>query len=63
MIPEVAAREHHLWVPRLLEEVLNSAEGEPYAREIDAVAVTTGPGLIGSLLVGAGVAAAWAWGR
>jgi N6-L-threonylcarbamoyladenine synthase len=46
-----------------LKEVLNSAEGEPHAREIDAVAVTTGPGLIGSLLVGAGVAAAWAWGR
>jgi N6-L-threonylcarbamoyladenine synthase len=63
VIPEVAAREHHLWVPRLLEEVLSSAEGEPHAREIDAVAVTTGPGLIGSLLVGAGVAAAWAWGR
>jgi N6-L-threonylcarbamoyladenine synthase len=63
VIPEVAAREHHLWVPRLLEEVLNSAEGEPLAREIDAVAVTTGPGLVGSLLVGAGVAAAWAWGR
>lgn len=63
VIPEVAAREHHLWVPRLMEEVLNSAEGEPLAREIDAVAVTTGPGLVGSLLVGAGVAAAWAWGR
>ena len=63
VIPEVAAREHHLWVPRLLEEVLNSAEGEPHAREIDAVAVTTGPGLVGSLLVGVGVAAAWAWGR
>jgi N6-L-threonylcarbamoyladenine synthase len=63
VIPEVAAREHHLWVPRLLEEVLNSAEGEPHAREIEAVAVTTGPGLVGSLLVGAGVAAAWAWGR
>ena len=63
VIPEVAAREHHLWVPRLLEEVLSSAEGEPHAREIDAVAVTTGPGLVGSLLVGAGVAAAWAWGR
>lgn len=27
VIPEVAAREHHLWVPRLLEEVLNSTEG------------------------------------
>ena len=63
VIPEVAAREHHLWVPRLLKEVLNSAEGEPHVGEIDAVAVTTGPGLVGSLLVGSGIAAAWAWGR
>ncbi|MFM7824559.1 MAG: tRNA (adenosine(37)-N6)-threonylcarbamoyltransferase complex transferase subunit TsaD [Candidatus Limnocylindrus sp.] len=63
VIPEVAAREHHHWVPRLLEEVLSSAEGASQARAIDAVAVTAGPGLVGSLLVGAGVAAAWAWGR
>ena len=63
VIPEVAAREHHLWVPRLLDEMLRSDIGRTHAAEIDAVGVPTGPGLIGSLLVGAGVAAAWAWGR
>ena len=63
VIPEVAAREHHRWVPRLLDEVLNSPGGRAHSGAIDAVAVTTGPGLVGSLLVGTGVAAAWAWGR
>ncbi|MEY3495303.1 MAG: tRNA N6-adenosine threonylcarbamoyltransferase [Chloroflexota bacterium] len=63
VIPEVAAREHHLWIPRLLDEILNSPVGKGHVDAIDAVGVTTGPGLVGSLLVGAGVAAAWAWGR
>ena len=63
VIPEAAAREHHAWVPRLLEEVLREAERSGIAREIAGVAVTTGPGLVGSLLVGAGVASGWAWAR
>ena len=63
VIPEVAAREHHRWVPKLISEVMDEAATLSVANEIDAVAVTTGPGLIGSLLVGAGVASAWAWGR
>ena len=63
VIPEVAAREHHRWVPKLIGEVMAEAATLGVANEIDAVAVTTGPGLIGSLLVGAGVASAWAWGR
>ncbi len=63
VIPEVAAREHHRWIPRLLDEVLNAPEARGAEATISAVAVTTGPGLIGSLLVGAGVAAAWAWAR
>ena len=63
VIPEVAAREHHRWVPKLIGEVMAEAATLGVANEIDAVAVTTGPGLIGSLLVGAGFASAWAWGR
>jgi len=63
VIPEVAAREHHRWVPKLIGEVMVEAATLGVANEVDAVAVTTGPGLIGSLLVGAGVASAWAWGR
>ena len=63
VIPEVAARAHHEWLPRLLSEVLQEAEGLGIAGEIEGVALTTGPGLVGSLLVGAGVGSAWAWAR
>jgi N6-L-threonylcarbamoyladenine synthase len=63
VVPEAAARAHHAWLPRLLAEVLGEAQELGVEREIDAVAVTAGPGLLGSLLVGAGVAAGWAWGR
>lgn len=63
VIPEVAARAHHEWLPRLLNEVLEEAEGLGIAGEIEGVALTTGPGLVGSLMVGAGVGSAWAWAR
>jgi N6-L-threonylcarbamoyladenine synthase len=56
VVPEVASR-HHL---ELVLPVIREAVGE---NEIDAVAVTQGPGLIGALLVGlsAAKALAWAW--
>lgn len=63
VVPEAAARAHHRHLPHLLDEVLAEAEALGCAGEIGAVAVTAGPGLIGSLLVGTGVAAAWAWAR
>ena len=63
VIPEVAARAHHAWLPRLLSEVLDDATTIGVEGQIGAVAVTAGPGLLGSLLVGAGVASGWAWGR
>ena len=63
VVPEVAAREHHRWVPLLIDEVIAEAATAGVDREIGAVAVTCGPGLVGSLLVGAGVASAWAWAR
>ena len=63
VIPEVAARAHHEWLPRLLNEVLQEAEGLGIAGTIEGVALTTGPGLVGSLLVGAGIGSAWAWAR
>ncbi|MFZ9277842.1 MAG: tRNA (adenosine(37)-N6)-threonylcarbamoyltransferase complex transferase subunit TsaD [Candidatus Limnocylindrus sp.] len=63
VIPEVAARAHHEWLPRLLNEVLLEAERLGVAGKIEGVALTTGPGLVGSLLVGAGVGSAWAWAR
>lgn len=63
VIPEVAARAHHEWLPRLLGDVLQEATRLGVSGEIEGVAVTTGPGLVGSLLVGAGIASAWAWAR
>jgi N6-L-threonylcarbamoyladenine synthase len=58
VVPELASREHLKALPYLVEGVLGQAE-EP----IELVAVTTGPGLIGALLVGIRFAAAFAWGR
>jgi len=56
VVPEIASR-HHL---ELVLPVIREALGDD---DIDAVAVTQGPGLIGALLVGlsAAKALAWAW--
>ncbi|SHH56588.1 tRNA (adenosine(37)-N6)-threonylcarbamoyltransferase complex transferase subunit TsaD [Thermosipho atlanticus] len=50
VVPEVAARHHLSNLPLIYKEALKKAKIEP--EEIDAVAVTYGPGLIGALLVG-----------
>jgi len=50
VVPEVAARAHVEALNPLLEEAL--AVADVGFGEIDAVAVTTGPGLVGALLVG-----------
>ena len=47
VIPEVAARAHHAWLPRLLSEVLDDATTIGVEGQIGAVAVTAGPGLLG----------------
>src|SRR5688572_6762302 len=49
VVPELAAREQLTAWPRVFEETL-ARSGVPLD-EIDAVAATQGPGLIGSLLV------------
>ena len=63
VVPEIAARAH---VQRV-DEVVDRALGEAGCRmsDVDAVAVTAGPGLIGALLVGVcwAKAAAFALGR
>jgi N6-L-threonylcarbamoyladenine synthase len=61
VVPEVAAR-HHL---ELAAPIVNAAlaEAEVGLDEIEAVAVTTGPGLIGALLVGVSTAKAIAAAR
>ena len=50
IVPEVAARQQLRWIVPTLREAIDSASVEWSG--IDAVAVTYGPGLIGSLLVG-----------
>ena len=59
IVPEVAARAHLRWIVPVLDEVL---EGSGVGMgDVDGVAVTYGPGLAGSLLVGINVAKALAW--
>jgi N6-L-threonylcarbamoyladenine synthase len=50
VVPEIASREHLEHLMPLLERAL--AEANVTLEEIEAVAVTVGPGLIGALLVG-----------
>jgi len=59
VVPEIAARHHLEALPRLLDEV----ERRTGLEAVGLVAVTCGPGLIGSLLVGTCWAAAFAWAR
>ena len=62
VVPELASRDHIRRIAPLLEAALQEAGLEPAG--IDGVAYTAGPGLIGALLVGAGVgrSLAYAWG-
>ena len=50
VVPEIASREHVKNITMVLEECLNKANMK--IDEIDAIAVTAGPGLVGSLLIG-----------
>jgi len=59
IVPEVAARAHLRWIVPVLDEAW--ADANATWANIDAVAVTYGPGLAGSLLVGVNFAKALAW--
>ncbi len=52
VVPELAGRAHVELLTPVLAEALEAAGSDPTGAGIDAVAVTCGPGLIGSLLVG-----------
>jgi N6-L-threonylcarbamoyladenine synthase len=54
VVPEIAARAHLRHLPALIRQMLR--EAGLAAADLHAVAATTGPGLIGGLIVGAGVA-------
>ncbi len=59
VVPELASREHLRAILPVVREALKQA-GKDYA-SVDAIAVTQGPGLAGSLLVGVSYAKALAW--
>lgn len=59
VVPEIASRHHIENMTIVFEEALKQAKVTPH--DIDVVAVTEGPGLIGSLLVGINAASAFAF--
>jgi N6-L-threonylcarbamoyladenine synthase len=59
VVPEIASRRHLELVMPVVREAL--AEAGTSLREVEKVAVTQGPGLIGALLVGLSAAKALAW--
>ena len=61
VVPEIASRRHLELVTPVVRDALGSASVR--LDEIERVAVTQGPGLIGALLVGISAAKALAWGR
>jgi N6-L-threonylcarbamoyladenine synthase len=61
VVPEIASRRHLELVSPVVQEALLKAGAA--LDDVDAVAVTRGPGLIGALLVGLSAAKALAWSR
>ena len=61
VVPEVAARAHVEAIRSLTHHALNEAGVHP--ADLDGVAATAGPGLVGALLVGHSFAKATAWAR
>jgi N6-L-threonylcarbamoyladenine synthase len=61
VFPEMASRQHVLSILPVIEEALH--EADVAWDDLSAVAVTYGPGLAGSLLVGVNAAKGLAWGR
>ncbi len=59
VVPELASRDHVRKILPLLDEVLTQAKTS--RDQIDGVAYTEGPGLVGALLVGAAVGRSLAW--
>ena len=56
VVPEIACRLHVEWIHRVIDQALQQANIP--LNEIDGIAVTEGPGLVGALLVGISMAKA-----
>jgi len=50
VVPEIASRKHVETITRIIEQAMKEADCE--LSQLDAIAVTEGPGLVGALLVG-----------
>jgi N6-L-threonylcarbamoyladenine synthase len=61
VVPEVASRHHLELILPAVRRALE--EGDTGLEDVEAVAVTQGPGLVGALLVGISAAKALAWSR
>ena len=61
VVPEIASRKHIEKITQVIRQALKEAECT--LDDIDAVAVTYGPGLVGALLVGVGAAKAIAFAK
>lgn len=59
VVPEIASRHHVEQITLVIEEALAEANMTP--ADLDAVAVTEGPGLVGALLIGINAAKAFAF--
>jgi len=60
VVPELASRDHIRKITPLIKETLH--EAGMTLSDLDGIAYTSGPGLIGALMVGASVGRALAWG-
>jgi len=59
IVPEVASRQHLLSIIPIVQKAMADAQVDWH--DVDAIAVTNGPGLAGSLLVGLSMAKTLAW--
>jgi N6-L-threonylcarbamoyladenine synthase len=59
VVPELASRDHVRRIIPLIDQVMNQAGCQP--EDIDGIAYTSGPGLMGALMVGAAVGRSLAW--
>ena len=58
VVPELASRDHVLKAAPMILDLLEECGG---VDELDGIVYTRGPGLMGALMVGAGIARAMAW--
>jgi len=59
VVPELASRDHVRRIIPLIDQVMKQADCRP--EDIDGIAYTRGPGLMGALMVGAAVGRTLAW--